>query len=190
MAASIYPPFPPRLPPERLKYLLSNLHDWAIEHGLAVRPATDVVPQNVNPHGVLATTAPVTLFPSPFPEDCFYQAESLQRAFNELYAGIARDEEWLGQVVQEIVEVDDFIAKLWDVHVAVKREGYVQDLSLGLFRSDYMVHVDPAVPNAKPGIKQVEFNTIASSFGGLASKVSQLHECVLLARRILLTDVH
>ena len=55
------------------------------------------------------------------------------------------------------------------------QEGYVQDLALGLFRSDYMVHVDPGAPDSKPGIKQVEFNTIASSFGGLSSKVSALH---------------
>lgn len=50
-----------------------------------------------------------------------------------------------------------------------------QDLSLGLFRSDYMVHKDPESSNARPTIKQVEFNTIASSFGGLSAKVSQLH---------------
>ena len=25
-----------------------------------------------------------------------------------------------------LIEVDDFIAKLWDVHLAVKKEGYVQ----------------------------------------------------------------
>ena len=50
----------------------------------------------------------------------------------------------------------------------------LQSLSLGLFRSDYMVHVDAAEP--QPSIKQVEFNTIASSFGGLSSKVSGLHK--------------
>lgn len=48
-----------------------------------------------------------------------------------------------------------------------------QDLALGLFRSDYMVHVDPETSSL--GIKQVEFNTIASSFGGLSSQVSKLH---------------
>lgn len=37
-----------------------------------------------------------------------------------------------------------------------------------------MVHVDPSEP--QPCIKQVEFNTIASSFGGLSSKVSGLHK--------------
>ena len=97
------------------------------------------------------------------------------------------------------MEVDDFIAKLWAVHLAVSKEGYVQvtvtcwafssrdcceadriskDLSLGLFRSDYMVHKEPSDPAAKPTIRQVEFNTIASSFGGLACKVSSLHRYV------------
>lgn len=37
-----------------------------------------------------------------------------------------------------------------------------------------MVHIDPA--ETKPCIKQVEFNTIASSFGGLSSQVSDLHK--------------
>lgn len=35
-----------------------------------------------------------------------------------------------------------------------------------------MVHVNEAAP---PSVKQVEFNTIASSFGGLSTKVSALH---------------
>jgi glutathione synthetase len=39
-----------------------------------------------------------------------------------------------------------------------------------------MVHVDPDSKSSKAGIKQVEFNTIASSFGGLSSKVSRLHQ--------------
>lgn len=38
-----------------------------------------------------------------------------------------------------------------------------------------MVHKDPSQPDSNPEIKQVEFNTIASSFGGLAAKVSGLH---------------
>lgn len=54
----------------------------------------------------------------------------------------------------------------------------IQHLSLGLFRSDYMVHKEPNDPGAKPTIKQVEFNTIASSFGGLSTKVSELHSWV------------
>jgi glutathione synthetase len=55
----------------------------------------------------------------------------------------------------------------------VKEEGYVQSLSLGMFRSDYMLHA----PNNSPSfsLKQVEFNTISSSFGGLAKQVTSLH---------------
>ena len=44
---------------------------------------------------------------------------------------------------------------------------------MGLFRSDYMVHQDSA--ESQPQIKQVEFNTIAASFGGLSKQTSQLH---------------
>ena len=44
-----------------------------------------------------------------------------------------------------------------------------------MFRSDYMVHADPAGTNPEPEIKQVEFNTIASSFGGLSAQITSLH---------------
>ncbi len=42
-----------------------------------------------------------------------------------------------------------------------------------------MVHKDPSNIDSKPEIKQVEFNTIASSFGGLSAKVSALHKYAL-----------
>lgn len=41
-----------------------------------------------------------------------------------------------------------------------------------------MIHIDPKSPDPKPEIKQVEFNTIASSFGGLSTQVSALHEYI------------
>ena len=42
-----------------------------------------------------------------------------------------------------------------------------------------MVHVDPEGSEQRLQIKQVEFNTIASSFGGLAWEVSAMHEHLL-----------
>jgi len=42
-----------------------------------------------------------------------------------------------------------------------------------------MVHVDPENTEVRSEIKQVEFNTIASSFGGLSSQVSALHKYLL-----------
>lgn len=52
----------------------------------------------------------------------------------------------------------------------------MQDLSFGLFRSDYMVHQDTSDASAGLQVKQVEFNTIASSFGGLSTKTCLLHK--------------
>ncbi|KAF2263903.1 glutathione synthase [Lojkania enalia] len=178
MAAAVkHAEYPPDLSPEEQQYLLTNIKDWSIAHGLAVRPAPSFVSQAQDPSGVLATTAPITLFPSLFPRSCFEQGLAIQNAYNELYSAIARDEEWLKGIVEELIHVDDFVERLWNVHLEVKKEGYVQDLSLGLFRSDYMVHSDQSSHSL--GIKQVEFNTIASSFGGLSSRVSSMHRHLL-----------
>lgn len=179
MGSKTHTDYPTALSKEEEAYLLSNLKDWSIAHGLAVRPAPSLVQPSQDPAGVLATTAPVTLFPSLFPKSCFEDGLAIQKAYNELYSAIARDEQWLQGIVEELTDVDDFVAKLWQTHLKVKEEGYVQDLSLGLFRSDYMVHEDPSQSNPAPGLKQVEFNTIASSFGGLSTQVSALHKYLL-----------
>ena len=42
-----------------------------------------------------------------------------------------------------------------------------------------MIHKDPSISKSKPAIRQVEFNTMASSFGGLSAKVSALHKYLL-----------
>lgn len=97
----MYPTYPPDLTPAQTEYLTTTIKDWAIAHGLAVRPAASVVPADKDAGGNLALTAPVTLFPSLYPRTCFHEALLLQKGYNELYAAIARDEEWLGRVVQE-----------------------------------------------------------------------------------------
>ncbi|KAL8707492.1 MAG: hypothetical protein Q9220_007482 [cf. Caloplaca sp. 1 TL-2023] len=167
--------YPPQLTAEQREYLLTKINDWSILNGLAVRRPSFLLNLTSGLFGSTALTAPVTLFPSLFPRVSFDEAQALQRAYNVLYAAIARDRSWLKHIVEELIEVDDFLAKLWNVHLEVEKGGYVQDLSLGLFRSDYMVHKKPADPDGPPTIKQVEFNTIASSFGGLSTQVSGLH---------------
>ncbi|ORY69745.1 uncharacterized protein BCR38DRAFT_360901 [Pseudomassariella vexata] len=166
-------------PPQQVESAITDrlvevAKDWSLAHGLCVRPPPTVIPAQAHPGNILATPVPVTLFPSPFPESCFKQGLAVQRAYNELYASISQDEEFLTEMVKQIGNSDDFIQKLWDVHLRVKAEGYVQSISLGLFRSDYMVHQGSAA--SSPGIKQVEFNTIASSFGGLSSQTTALHK--------------
>lgn len=118
MAASIYPPYPPDLNQEQTEFLVSNVNDWSILHGLAVRPSTAFVSKDVDPSRCLAVTAPVTLFPSLFPRACFQEARAIQRAYNELYALVARDEEWLEEIVEEYVFFTSifsgFFAFLWE----------------------------------------------------------------------------
>ncbi|KAI1196604.1 hypothetical protein F5X97DRAFT_304622 [Nemania serpens] len=176
--------YPPEITASEGARLTEVAKDWALAHGLTVRPPPAVLAADADPQSILATAVPVTLFPSPFPKVCFEQGIAVQTAYNELYASISQDEEFLAQIVQEIGDSDDFITELWKVHVKVKEEGYVQHKSLGLFRSDYMVHQDAT--GAGPQIKQVEFNTIASSFGGLSSRTSQLHKYLSSAEYPLL----
>ncbi|KAK0379258.1 glutathione synthetase [Colletotrichum limetticola] len=178
--------YPPRLSQSEQDALVQTVKDWAIGNGLSVRPPPTVVTPESDPKGILAVNVPVTLFPSPFPKGCFEQARSVQKTYNELYAAISRDEEFLSAMVDEVKGGDDFIGKLWDTHVRVKKEGYTQSLSLGLFRSDYLVHQDTSSGEPKRQVKQVEFNTIASSFGGLSSRTSLLHKFLSVAEYPLL----
>jgi len=103
MASSIYPDYPPELSGARRQFLLTNLKDWSISNGLAVRPAPSYVPQQQDPELSLATTAPVTLFPSLFPRSCFEHGVKIQTAYNKLYSAIAQDEKWLEPIIEEYV---------------------------------------------------------------------------------------
>ncbi len=93
--------YPPEGTSAQIDHLVTLVKDWSIAHGLAVRPPPALVAAEADPHGILATTAPVTLFPSPFPRVCFEQAQAIQEAYNELYASISQDEEFLKDIVEE-----------------------------------------------------------------------------------------
>ncbi|KAH0297928.1 hypothetical protein KCU84_g16674, partial [Aureobasidium melanogenum] len=73
MSREIYPKYPPDLNDEQLQYLITNVKDWSIANGLAVRPVPSWISKEQDPVGSLAVTAPVTLFPSLFPRNCFEQ---------------------------------------------------------------------------------------------------------------------
>ena len=101
MADSIYADYPPNLSAAQQEYLVTTIKDWAIQNGLAVRPAPTALPANADPNRVLATNAPVTIFPSPFPGSCFEEAKALQTVYNQLYAAITCNEDWLGKIIEE-----------------------------------------------------------------------------------------
>ena len=71
---------------------------------------------------------------------------------------------------------------LWEIHCEIKKDGYVQDLSLGVFRSDYMLHEnlkkdDDGAEIPRPlAIKQVEFNTYSVAGGAHGNRISDMHK--------------
>lgn len=112
MSHKVWASYPPQLETEQLEYLVQTIKDWSIHNSLTVRPNPAFVKDVQNPHHVLATNAPVTLFPSPFPRSCFKQAQGLQKAYNELYAKIANDEAWISEIMKEYVSVNERAMKL------------------------------------------------------------------------------
>lgn len=93
--------YPPAVDDDERARLVEVIKDWAIANGLAVRPPPTLVAAEADPHGVLATNVPVTLFPSPFPRVCFDEAKAVQKAYNELYAKVSQDERFLSSMVEE-----------------------------------------------------------------------------------------
>ena len=99
--------YPPPITDRQTHFLLSEIKDWSILNGLAVRPSQSFVPKEVDPSRSLAVTAPVTVFPSPFPRQCFVEACEIQQAYNQLYAAVAADEKWLSEIVEEYARILD-----------------------------------------------------------------------------------
>lgn len=93
--------YPPVVDDDERQRLVEVIKDWTVANGLTVRPPPTLVPAGVDPSGVLATSVPVTLFPSPFPRSCFDQAKAVQKAYNELYAKVSQDEQFLSFIVKE-----------------------------------------------------------------------------------------
>ncbi|CAL1713699.1 unnamed protein product [Somion occarium] len=172
MAKESLPEWPPQLTEAQVHSLTLLATTYALSHGLVYLPVASVQP----PTPTSTIHAPLSLFPSPVPRRLFNQARNLQSLYNKLYARIAMDEVFLDRVmgVNGVGKVDEFTGELWKRWKRLRDEGgVVQSLQLGLFRSDYMVHVPRKDEPAN--LKQVEFNTISSSFGPLSERSSQLH---------------
>ncbi len=60
--------YPPEITANEEARLAEVAKDWALAHGLTVRPPPAVVAAEADPQSILATAVPVTLFPSPFPK--------------------------------------------------------------------------------------------------------------------------
>lgn len=170
------PSWPPSLSEAQRAFLLRESSTWALAHGFALLPASSSSspsssgPSSPSDPPTSTIAAPLSLLPSPFPRGEYDKARRLQTAYNALYARVALDERFLDHVMADVAPVDAFQAELWSRWRAVRGD-LVQPLQLGLFRSDYLLHSDGDAAE----IKQVEFNTIAASFGALSQKAGEMH---------------
>ncbi|KAJ8521703.1 hypothetical protein ONZ45_g1639 [Pleurotus djamor] len=154
--------WPPTLEESQISHLTELATTYALSHGLTYLP-TGKQPRFPSS----AIHAPLALFPSPIPRDLFQLAQRIQHTYNVLYARIAMDDGFLDEVMgaeQGVGRVDEFVGKLWSGWKKLRDEQVHQTLHLGLFRSDYLLHENAG---SSTGLKQVEFNTISSSFGAL-----------------------
>lgn len=164
--------YPPPLSDDQLHDLITEVKDWQLTHGSLLKLL------HCNDQGsVLAHSIGASLFPTLFPRILFEEALSLQRIYNKLYTAVAEDDEWLFETLEVLIKYDMLADTLWGIHKEVKKEGYIQDLTLGIFRSDYMLHVAPEFPQSSSEIqlKQVEFNTFSCAGGVHGNKISDMH---------------
>ncbi|XP_025204827.1 glutathione synthetase-like isoform X2 [Melanaphis sacchari] len=159
MAANLNPciSLPINLSENDFQDLVQKVKDWTIMHGGGMRSKTQFSYDSL-------TVAPFTLLPSVFPRSEFQKAVAIQPMLNELTHRVSNDHEFLYSCLEKTIEVDEFTRNLYKIYETTKNEGFTQSRCLGLLRSDYLLDVCNST-----SVKQVEMNTIASSFGGLTS---------------------
>ncbi|XP_067006124.1 glutathione synthetase [Anabrus simplex] len=150
-----------------LEETVEKAKHWALMHGICMHSKT-----NFNRDAV--QFAPFVLLPSVFPRDEFEKAVKLQPLLNELMHRVAHDHEFLVETLKSTIEVDEFTGSLFKIYMTVQSEGITQRWSTGLIRSDYMLH-----SGDNNSLKQIEINTIASSFAGLSSQLTPFYRFVL-----------
>jgi len=173
------PCVPLPLPDDQLEDLVEKAKDYALMHGICMRQKSKFDRDALH-------FAPFVLFPTPFPRDEYSKAIELQPILNELMHKVAHDYDFLKEALKHTVKVDEFTGRLWKIYETIMSEGGPsQDVDVGLFRSDYFY----CCGNKR--IKQVEFNTIASSFGCTTSKLVEAHKYVVAeaGHREILKDI-
>jgi glutathione synthase len=179
-SSSTVPSWPPSFSPAALTNILTRTKDFQLTHGSLIKAA-----YTENTYTVQAYPIGISLCPTLWPRTKFDAAVELQRDFNQLYARISCDENWLYDVLRPLIACEGSLAAaLWSIHLKVSAESYVQDISLGIFRSDYMLHdqtTDGDVLSnleilTQTQIKQVEFNTFSCAGAIHSMQANTLHQ--------------
>jgi glutathione synthetase len=166
--------YPPEFSEEQASSVISDIKDYQLTHGSLLK-----LVQTDEDSTVLAHPVGASVFPTLFPRHLFHEALELQGVYNRLYATVAEDEQWLYETLEGLIGIDPLARCLWGIYEEVRREGYVQDFSLGVWRNDYMLHMSPSSSKRaiqEPVLKQVEFNTIAVAGGTHGNRISDMHQ--------------
>ncbi|XP_064467423.1 glutathione synthetase-like [Ornithodoros turicata] len=157
---------------KNLQNTVETAKDYAVTHGLCIKPRTGT-PDSIS-------ILPFCLAPSPFPKSVFERLKSVQTEMNVLMHRVAHDYEFLKNCLESTIATDDFTAHLFNMYEEVYSCGFPQPLSLGLLRSDYFLDVGASNgTKGEPVPKQIEINTISSSFGGLTPVLQAQQKHVL-----------
>jgi len=149
-----------------VEHLVSHIKDYQLTHGSLLKLVAFEEPTTVSARPVM-----VSALPTSFPRQLFNEAVDLQRSMCELYMRAAADEPWLYGVMKPLIEHDELLSALWNVHRQVMKASLVQDVICGIFRSDYMVHEG----RGSLALKQVEVNTISVAGACHAERVANMH---------------
>ncbi|KAI5631349.1 eukaryotic glutathione synthase, ATP binding domain-containing protein [Phthorimaea operculella] len=135
---------PVPLDDETLLSITDQARKWATLHGFGMADYQDKDNFRI---------CRFVLLPSPFPRTEYNKAVELQPILNELMHKVANDEEFLRSSLQNCLQ-DDVIANFWSIWNTVRDEEVAQPVSLGVFRSDYLLDT-----RANNRIQHVEINT-------------------------------
>ncbi|GAM19411.1 hypothetical protein SAMD00019534_025860 [Acytostelium subglobosum LB1] len=161
-----------------IKEIAEQAIDWAFGHSLVFEKKKTQAESDAIAYPIV-THLPISLLPNRFPDQLFHQAKSLATDYNLLVHHLSRNYNFIQDTLKNVQ--DTFTQLLLDIHRKVNAEGVRQQIELGLFRSDYMLHQpgDSTEDSGEWRFYQVELNTISSSFGSLSSKVSELHKYLI-----------
>jgi len=151
---------------DHIQILAENGCDFACSNGIVMKDNYSLPVNRVN-------HIPFTILPSPIPKKSFEQVVNIQSEINLLMHKLSCDFKFLSESIESVVKADDFMAKLFKIYMETQ-PFQKQMITLGILRTDYMLD------SITDQFKQVEINTIASSFSGVGTrKTKQLYDNIL-----------
>lgn len=93
--------YPPTISSNDRQTIVTDAIDWALAHGLVVRPTVDKQQHFKNQSAV--THAPFALYPTPFPRAEFEKAKGLQQPWNTLIHQLSLDDALIKKAMSSYV---------------------------------------------------------------------------------------